>query len=170
MNRKKKGKSAMDTALDFLSTRARTVRETEDCLDEANFGEYDVYEAVERLKELGYLNDDKFAEEFISTRLASKPLSRRRLREQLFTRKLKPECIDGALAAVTDDMERGNAVQVAEKYWRQFEALDEYTRRQRVMRRLVSRGYDFDVIRDSVSGIIGDVEYVGGEFDGDEED
>lgn len=170
MNRKKKGKSAMDTALDYLSTRARTVRETEECLDEANYGEYDVYEVIERLKELGYLNDDKFAADFISTRLASKPLSRRRLREQLAGRKLKPECIDGALCAVTDAMERENAVQIAEKYWRQFDALDDETRRQRVMRRLMTRGYEFDVIRDSVASVIGDAEYDPGELDEDDDE
>ena len=55
MKKKKTGKSAMDSALDYLTSRPRTVREMENYLDGQNYGEYEVYAAVERLKELKYV-------------------------------------------------------------------------------------------------------------------
>ena len=85
MKKKKTGKSAMDSALDYLTSRPRTVREMENYLDGQNYGEYEVYAAVERLKELKYLDDVRYAADFVSTRLATKPLSRRKLKEQLRT-------------------------------------------------------------------------------------
>ena len=50
MKKKKTGKSAMDSALDYHTSRPRTVREMENYLDGQNYGEYEVYAAVERLK------------------------------------------------------------------------------------------------------------------------
>ena len=61
----------MDAAFQFLTTKARTVREMEEHLDSMNYGEYEVYQAVERLKELEYLNDEKYAADFVETRLAA---------------------------------------------------------------------------------------------------
>lgn len=158
MKKKKTGKSAMDAALDHLTSRPRTVRETENYLDAQNYGEYEVYAAIERLKELKYLDDGKYAADFVSTRLATKPLSRRKLREQLRTHCLSSDDIDAAMEQVTDDTEKANARAVAEKFFRQFEGLEERERRQRTVRRLAGRGYDFGVIRESIEEVIGEID------------
>lgn len=154
--RKKKGVTPMDAALKYLTSRARTVREVECYLDAQEFGEYEVYQTVERLKELGYLNDAAYAEDFIRTRLATKPLSRRKLGEQLYAHKLEGDAIDAALATVTDEMEAENAAAVAEKYCRQFASLAPEARRERVLRRLYGRGYAYETVRQSVAALLGD--------------
>ena len=160
MKKKKTGKSALDCGFDYLAAKPRTVREMEDKLDSLDYGDYEVYAAVERLKELCYLNDEKYAADFVSSRLATKPISRRKLREQLYSHHLSKEDIDNALELVTDDIERKNAAEVAEKFYRQFAGLEEEQRKQRTMRRLMGRGYDFYLVRDSVEAVIGAVEYV----------
>ena len=130
----------MDAALSYLTARARTEGEMELYLSKQQFGEVEVYDCIERLKELGYLNDRQFAADFIATRLSTKPVSRRKLREQLYSHKLEAEVIQEALEAVTDAVEEENAAQVAAKFWRQFEGLEEYERKARVIRRLLGRG------------------------------
>ncbi len=146
----------MDAALKFLGYSARSAREVERHLDEKQYGEVEVYETVERLKELGLVNDRAFAEDFIRTRLATKPVSRRKLKEQLMAHELDGETVEEVLAAVDDATERENARAVAEKYARQFSALPEQERVSRVMQRLVSRGYGYDeaerALRDCLSG------------------
>lgn len=144
----------MDAALSYLAAKARTVREMELHLDGKGFGEVEVDGCVERLRELGYLNDEKYAADFVESRLRTKPVSRRKLREQLYNHKLPPEVIDRALLAVTDEIERANAEQVAAKYWRQFEGLEEFDRKTRVMRRLAGRGYDFSLIWERVEAVV----------------
>ncbi len=146
----KKGTSPIDAAFGYLSGRARTVREMELYLDSKEYGEYEVYQVIERLKELNYLNDEKYAADFVASRLATKPVSRRKLSQQLYGHKLPPDVIDGALAAVTDAMEADNAVQVAKRFCRQFAALPEDERARRTAQRLVGRGYDYDVIRSAL--------------------
>ena len=142
-----RGITPMDTALKFLTPRARTVREVERHLDEQQYGEYEVQQVVDRLQELGYLNDEQYAAEFIRTRLNTKPLSRGHLREQLRAHELPQEVIDTALLEITDDMEQKNALRVARKHFAQLAAYDDAERRVRLYRRLQSRGYTHDDIR-----------------------
>ena len=133
--------SPMDAALTYLTGRMRTVREVEDRLDDLQYGEVDVLATVERLKELNLLNDEEYAREFVRSRLATKPVSRQKLYLDLKAHRVPEELIETALNELPQGTEADNARQVAEKYWRQMSALEEPVRRERVLRRLMSRGF-----------------------------
>ena len=143
----RKGVSAYDEALCFLTPKTRTVRETEDHLDECDYAEMEIFDAIERLKENGLLNDEKYAADFIESRLNTKPVSRQKLREQLEGHLIGRETVDAALEAVTAETELNNCRSIAEKFFRQFSALDLTERLRRVGLRLVSRGYSYDDIK-----------------------
>ncbi len=161
MAKKKMGASPLDEAFDYLASKPRTIREVELHLDKCDFGEYEIYAAVERLKELNYVNDEKYARDFIESRLNTKPVSRRKLTEQLKGHKIDDEIIAAALENVTNDIEISNARAVAEKFARQFEHLEPKERDSRIMKRLFSRGYDFSVIREIMGEIDYDIENFG---------
>lgn len=135
----------MDWALYYLSFRSRTVREVECYLDEKQFGEIEVYDTVNRLQELGLLDDKKYAEEFVRTRLNTKAVSKRHLAEQLRSHSIPKDIIEAVLDTLPDESELKNATDVAKKYYRQLEALPENERKERTLQRLVRRGYSYDV-------------------------
>ena len=141
------GRTPMDAALRYLGGRARTVREVERHLDASEYGEVEVYETVERLKELGLLNDLAFASEFVRTRLATKPISRAHLREQLLSHETELEAIEQALLQVDEEAQQRSAVSVADKYARQYARLPQEERDEMVIRRLLARGYGYDDAR-----------------------
>ncbi|MDL2235823.1 recombination regulator RecX [Christensenellaceae bacterium OttesenSCG-928-L17] len=145
-----RGLSPMDVALKFLSPRARSVREVERHLDAQQYGEFEVQQVVDRLLELGYLNDEAFAAEFIRTRLNTKPISRNHLREQLRVHELPEEIIATAIASISNETERENARMVAQKFNNQLADYEEEERRRRLYRRLQGRGYAHDDIRFAV--------------------
>ncbi len=151
--------SPMDTALKYLTGRARTVREVEYHLDSCHYAEYDVYATVERLKELDYLNDAKYAKEFIETRLATKPISKRRLFEQLLKHEIDTDIIKEALLLIDDETEQNNAIATAEKFYAQFADRDEKQRKDRTASRLKSRGYDYSTIRIAMEKVSNSVEF-----------
>lgn len=104
----------MDAALDYPFRQGqRTVREVEEKLDSLNYGEYEVNQVISRLIELKYLDDEKYAADFIATRLATKPISRKKLWTQLYAHKLSKDVINAALEAITPETEQGNALAVA---------------------------------------------------------
>ena len=90
--KKAKGASAYDEALYFLTPKARTVREVENRLDECNYSEGEIMAAIDRLRNNGLLNDEKFARDFIESRLNTKPGSRGSilLKMRLLTRLYPP--------------------------------------------------------------------------------
>ena len=143
----------MDAALRFLGYSARSVREVERYLDSKQYGEFEISQVIERLEELGLLDDARFAADFVESRLNTKPVSRRHLAEQLRAHELPAEAIERAHAAVDDDAERQNAAAVAQKYWRQLAQLPPRERYERTMRRLLGRGYDWDVARAALGAL-----------------
>ncbi|NLI54565.1 MAG: hypothetical protein GX417_09615 [Clostridiales bacterium] len=150
------GRTPMDSALRFLGARARTVREVERHLDACEYGEVEVYEAVERLKELGLLNDEAYAEDFVRTRLATKPVSREHLRRQLLSHETDAEAVERALSQVDEDTQTRSAAAIAEKYARQYARLPEQERNEMVLRRLLSRGYSYDEARAALLAATGE--------------
>ena len=117
------------------------MREVEDKLDDLQYGEGDILVTVERLKELNLLNDEEYAREFVRSRLASKPVSRQKLYLDLKNHKVPEELIQTVLNELPEETEADNAREVAIKYWRQMSAIEEPIRRERVLRRLMSRGF-----------------------------
>lgn len=67
MKKNRLASTPMDAALDYLSDRARTVREVEEKLDSLNYGEYEVNQVISRLIELKYLDDENMR------RISSRP-------------------------------------------------------------------------------------------------
>ena len=131
----------MDAALAYLTDRMRTVREVEDKLDDLQYGEGDILATVERLKELNLLNDEAYAREFVRSRLAAKPVSRQKLYMDLKAHHVDQEFIEAALNDLPRETEADNAREVAQKFWRQMSGLEPGVRRERVLRRLMSRGF-----------------------------
>lgn len=160
MKKNKFASSPMDAALDYLADKARTVREVEEKLDSLNFGEYEVAQVINRLAELKYIDDEKYAADFIATRLATKPISKRKLWMQLYAHKLPKDIVNDAVAAIPYETERKNAAEVAEKFDRQFAALEEHERKQRVTRRLMGRGFEYAAAKDALESLYGDAEDV----------
>ena len=139
--------SAYDAALSYLSPKARTVREVELKLDEGSYSEGEIMQTVDRLKEAGLLDDEKYARDFIDSRLSSKPVSRFRLREQLRAHHVPEEIIREALDEVEPGTEFENAVAVVKKFARQFEGMeDEEKKRRLIYTRLQTRGFSHDTI------------------------
>ena len=139
--------SPMDYAMKYLTAKDRTVSEMQAYLDGKDFGEADVDATIERLKELRLLDDARYAVRFVETRLATKPVSRRHLIEQLRGHGLSETDIEEALSSISDDTEQENARSVARKFARQFASLEPDKRRERVLNRLQARGFSYDAAR-----------------------
>ncbi len=154
----KKSLSPMEYAMKYLTGKDRTVSEMQAYLDGKEFGEADVDATVNRLLELGLLNDERYAQRFVETRLASKPLSRRHLWEQLKSHGVDDAYINAALDAVDTDGEAENARMIAVKFARQFSSLEPEKRRERVLSRLIARGFTYDVSRKALEAALSEEE------------
>ncbi len=97
----------MKRAFNLLSAKPRSVAELRTRLLEKEWAEAEVVDRViARMQELGYLNDQQYAEQFANARLTAKPIGRSRLRQDMRRKKISATDAEQALSEVyTDDRE-----------------------------------------------------------------
>lgn len=138
---------AKDRAFHLLSFRARSCREVRDRLKEKGYDPRVVEEVIADLQRLSLLNDDEFARSWIRDRLQTKPMGRRRLRQELQKKGIDPELIE---QAIEDGFRDVDEVELAVSLLRQREAryrgLNEGKARRRMADFLARRGFSWEVI------------------------
>ncbi len=88
-------------AVKLLAAKPRSIEELRERLLEKGWAdEAAVEHALEKLKEYGYLDDERFAFGFASYRVKQKPVGRQRLARDLQTKKISKETADAALELV----------------------------------------------------------------------
>jgi regulatory protein len=149
---------AIEVAVRFLGTRPRTRWEVERRLRRAGVEESQIAATVERLTELGYLDDAAFARWWAEQRDRHNPRGRRMVEAELRQRGVPREVIE-AFRDEHDDPERvpEDAGLPGDEAQRAVEALARHLRGrplpseskavQRVGMYLMRRGFDADVVR-----------------------
>lgn len=139
-------KKAITAALNLLSFRPRASGELQRKLREKGYSAESAAAAIQRMLELGYLNDADFADRWIENRQEHKPRSRKLLQQELRQKGIDSDTIEEALADVEID-EVADALELARKKANSMQGLDQQTRHRRLSGFLGRRGYGYDVIR-----------------------
>ncbi|MCR4399103.1 MAG: RecX family transcriptional regulator [Firmicutes bacterium] len=106
-------------------------------------------EAVNRLKELGYVNDSRFASEWVRARSEgqARPLGRRGLKEGLIRRGIDPAtAAQAAESAMSEEDEFRAAAALASRRVKVYQGLDPETRNRRLWWYLARRGFRSSII------------------------
>lgn len=88
----KNKKSPLENAFHFLSFRSRSEKEMRDYLTKKEVLEID--ETIEKLKELDFINDQKFIQEFVDSRSKNKPKGKKALIIELKRKGIKVNDLD----------------------------------------------------------------------------
>lgn len=140
--------SIFDHALSFLSYREHGTKELATKLKSKGYLEEDIAETLERLLEMNYLNDQRFADMFVRSRI-SKPLGVNRIMQELGQKGIKSELAKQAIAdADVDWFEL--AKQLKERRFGE-EIETDYKEKAKQFRYLQYRGFDFEQIKYAVS-------------------
>jgi regulatory protein len=136
--------SAYVRVMRFLATRGRSRHELEQYLHGKGYAE-SVREAVlERLEADGYLNDARFASEWLENRSTFRPRSHAQVRAELRLKGIPEEIISETLAK-TEFKDENLAIEAARKAYRQFEKNDWKTFRVKMGNALMRRGFSYSV-------------------------
>ena len=139
-------KRAIAGALSLIAYRPRAAGEIRQKLRERGFPPEAIDAAVERIRDLGYLDDRDFAGRWVESRQQHRPRSARMLGRELAQKGVDREVIAQTLEEAGID-ELGDARALAEKKWPSLAGLDAPTRQRRLAGFLARRGYDYDIIR-----------------------
>ncbi len=138
-----------DRALNMLAARGRAAAELRRLLVRKGEPAEFVDAAIERLREVGFIDDENFARQFARSRATSGGISRRRVQQELARRGVPRDVSTEAIAQVYAEEaidEQASLMQVAARKLRTLGQVDAATRRRRLYGYLARRGYDADDI------------------------
>ena len=132
-----------------IGRKSRSIKDIRDFLRKRSHTESIIELTVDRLREMGLLDDERFANEAAASMARRTPSSARFLEHRLRGHGVSRE--DAAKAAVEaagDPLEA--AMKVAIKAARSLKSYAPDVRRQRLHGRLARRGFDYDVIQQAI--------------------
>ncbi len=142
-----------DYALFMLNLRMRTEAEMREKMLGRGYYPKVIDEVIERLYQDRYLNDEHYAEVFIESMKRYKYYGSFMMKKKLFEKKLPKEIIEAKLnEIVSENDEREIAVRYIEKEFGKIKDVKkfEYQDKQKVMRRLLSRGFGLELVKNLV--------------------
>lgn len=137
----------LDASFLYISFRPRSEKELRGYLQK-KINRWDIPEAssvlsrvIERVKELGMIDDQKFLAWWVSQRVMHKPKGRRALAQELRTKGLALEGMNADLPS-----ERELAKNAAQKKMRRWGVLDKDVQKKKLYGFLSRRGFSSDVV------------------------
>jgi regulatory protein len=148
---------ARNLCLRLLTARARTRSELEGQLTKRGFPDEVSNRVLDRLAQVGLVDDAEFAEQWVSSRRVNAGKGKRALAAELRTKGVDDDVVTAALAGIDAGAERERAEQlVRDKLRREKLGDDDDTKvARRLVGMLARRGYNqtmaFDVVKDELA-------------------
>lgn len=147
---------ARSIVLRLLTMRARTRQELAEALRQRNVPPEVAETVLDRMTDVGLIDDDAFARSWVTSRQERRHLSKSVLRRELRDKGVEAELIDDAVAEVSGEDERAAARVLAEKKLRSMRGLDVRVQQRRLAGALGRRGFSADVVGSILREIISD--------------
>ena len=144
-----------ERALRLLAVRPRARRELESRLRRAGFETAEVSLELDRLEEVGLLDDEAFARELAEHHLRVRGSGRRAVAGALAAKGVSRETIDVTLAGLEEEDESARALEVAKDRARRLTSLRPEAAYGRLVAFLARRGYDGGVSRGAARAALG---------------
>ena len=146
---------ALQRAIKLLAAKPRSVAELRQrLLRGRQASTEEVENAIERLKEYGYLNDERFAFGYAALRVQQRPLGRRLLKHDLKTRQVEQAVVEEALDLVFAETSEEELIDRAiEKRVRLRGQPKSRAEAKGLFDYLLRRGFPFDLIVEKIRAV-----------------
>jgi regulatory protein len=135
----------MQVALRYLQRRARTESEIRKKLADREIPPQEIEAVMVRLREYGYINDQKFAVDYQRFRNDYKPMGQQRLRQELRLKGVPKDITEKVSADF--EVEKELAYRAAQTRLRQYSNLTPEVFQRRMIAFLGRRGFSYSVIK-----------------------
>jgi regulatory protein len=150
-----KRKRTFDRAIKLISAKSRSVAELrERLLLSKTATKADVEAVIARLKEYGYLDDERFAFSYASLKVKQRPIGRRRLERDLKFKKVEVAIADEALELVYAETSEAELIDRAiEKRVRLRGRPQNRLEAKSLFDHLLRQGFPFELVSEKVRAI-----------------
>ena len=146
-------RKAFNKCADYLSRRSHSEKELLDKVIKGGVDRDSAVKAIERFKELGYINDRDFAFEYTEYLLNSKRYSLNRVKQELFYKGISKDIISEAIDGIETDQAQTVINIINKSYVRK---LNEEGGREKVIAALMRRGFSYSDIKEAFNRLEND--------------
>lgn len=145
---------ALQKARHYCAYQERCHSEVKEKLYGFGLRKNDVEQAISRLIEENYLNEERFAVQFAGGRFRLKQWGKVKIRYELKQKQVGDYCIKKALASISEDDYDHTLSKLAEDKWESLQGEeDRFIRLRKVHAYLVQKGYEADSIQATLTQI-----------------
>jgi len=101
-----------------------------------------------------FLNEQRFAEAYVSGKVNIKRWGKIKIRQNLKQKAISDYSIKKGLATITDEVYFDNLLHLALKKYASLNEKDSYQKKVKIYRFLASKGYETEYIRDTVDSLM----------------
>ena len=151
-------KRTFERAVKLLAAKPRSISELrERLLQGRGTSKSTVDEVVERLREYGYLDDEKFAFSYASLKIKQRPVGRRRLAQDLKFKKVDQQVAEDALELVyTETSEEDLIDRAIEKRSRIRGRPSTRVEAKSLFDHLLRLGFEYELVSDKIRELLSD--------------
>lgn len=131
-------------ALELILSRPRSEKEMKEYAWRKKWDEELSGRVLGRLRDKGYLDDEKFAQFWLRARTGGRPRSKRKISAELAQKGVKREIVDKVLHDYDDDSEMLALRKLVDK------KRSKYADEQKFMAYLAGQGFSYDMIKEAV--------------------
>lgn len=143
---------AYESALNSLDFCARSAKELKNALRRKGFLDPAIDATVERLREIGLIDDARYAKRMAEVQSA-KPVGVYAFRHKLMAKGISEQDAESALMDFDDDQQRAACRAAAEKLWRKYESLPRREGRAKLSQALARRGFGWEAIEAAIESV-----------------
>lgn len=143
-----------NTALRIIERTYKTEKEMRHKLKEKEYTDNQIDKTLEFLREYNFINDEYYAKAYINDKLASR--GRQKIKYDLIKKGIDRNLIDERLSCIDSTDEKNKAFDIAKKKYNSLKKResDTYKLSGKLYRFLMSKGYDYEIVKDVVKKVM----------------
>jgi regulatory protein len=139
----------------ILARRMYTCKEIRDKLIERGYVDEIIQNVIATLEGYGYLNDRTYAEEWIQSRMRSKPRGKIAIRQELARKGIEKSIVEEALSEAFDEAKEADmALDLARRKAKTYRNTDPAATRRKLQGFLLRRGFDSETVRNVIQQVM----------------
>lgn len=145
---------ALQKLMHFCAYRDRSHKEVEDKLDKMRMIPEAKEKIVVQLMQEGFLNEERFARNFVRGKFRIKKWGKIRIRQELKFREISEPLIKIGLTEIDEKEYRSTLYDIAEKKAEKVREENSFLRKKKIADYLLRRGYESQLVFDCVNDLI----------------
>lgn len=146
-------KTPLQYALYLLELRDRTEGEIREKMKRKEYESADIEKAITFLKDKDFIDDERFVKKYIENKQSFGTAGKYKIRQKLMFLHLDNKLIEENLAGINPEAEYERALEMTED-WLARHKIPKEKMYEKVGRHLVSRGYEYDVVKKVLDSIL----------------